>query len=296
MDPGCYISYRYLHIHVQMHITCILYLQLKVYTAKQEALKLETTTDFVGFTLPSTSVTATEIPIASDVIMVHLYSSIVWVLYAISIITFLIWYHHKPHSDHKKRQKERIHTWIRQNKSLAAGMVTTAITTITIEGTARVANSSVWSLSTDSSSGVFLAIWGSQGYILFLGVWLTVFCHIAECCIRYRDKGTSKIILSSIHIILPLYLTAFGLFYVFFPAIILILAYPTQMIAIVTFALAYLFATTIFSAIMINLYSARKQNDANQQNQQNRLNQSNQPNKQESQNQQKRLIIFAMLF
>ena len=53
-----------------------------------------------------------------------------------------------------------------------------------------------------------------------------------------------------IHVILPIHLIAIGLVYVLFPAIILTLAYPTQMLATFTFVLAYLFATTIFSAIL----------------------------------------------
>ena len=141
-----------------MIIIHFFFFQLKVYTAKQEALDFEPTADFIGFTLPSMSVTTSEIPIGSDVIMVNLYSSILWLLYAISIILFLIWYYHKPHSDDKKHKKEQIHVWIRQNKSLVAGMVTTAVTTIVIEACARIANCSVWALNTDNSSGVFLAV------------------------------------------------------------------------------------------------------------------------------------------
>ena len=218
--------------------------------------------------------------------MVNLYSSIMWILYTTSIIAFLVWYYdRKPHNHdnntHKKEQRERIHTWIGQNKSLVAGMVTTAVTTIAIETCARIANCSVWALNTDNSSGVFLAVWMQQSYLTFLGMWLTIFCHIAGCCIKIRDHK-KEFLLSHIHNILPLYLTAYGLLYSLFPAVILVLAYPTQMIAIATFVLAYLFATTIFSAILINLYSAPNSN------------------KQQPQSRQKQLIktilFFAMLF
>ena len=106
--------------------------------------------------------------------MANIYSSILWVLYATNIILFLIWYYRKPHSYNKKRKKEQIHMRIRQNKSLVAGMVTTAITTIVIEACARIANCSVWALNTDNTSGVFLAVWMPQGYILFLGTGLTI--------------------------------------------------------------------------------------------------------------------------
>lgn len=141
-----------------------------------------------------------------------------------------------------------------------------------------------------------------QSYLTFLGTWLTIFCHVAECCIRYRNKGTSKFLLSHIHIILPLYLTAYGLLYSLFPAIVLVLAYPTQMIAIVTFVLAYLFATTIFSAILINFYSAPNNTKEAQQDHNVQLNKQDQQkyDKQQPQSQQKQLIktilFFAMLF
>ena len=100
-----------------MHI----FFQLKVYAAKQEVLAFVPTPDFIGYTLPSTSVTTGEIPSGSDVIMVNLYSSILWLLYATSTVLLLIWYYHKPYNEHKKHKKERIQAWIRRNKSLQLG-------------------------------------------------------------------------------------------------------------------------------------------------------------------------------
>ena len=48
--------------------------------------------------------------------------------------------------------------------------------------------------------------------------------------------------------------TAFMLFYLLFPTIILMFVYPTQITVIFTFVTAYLFATTIFSAGIGKLY------------------------------------------
>ena len=67
-----------------------------------------------------------------------------------------------------------------------------------------------------------------------------------NCTLRFPSKA---------HIILTLHLTAFGLLYCLFPAIILIFAYPTLLIAIFTFVLAYLFTTTIVFAIIIKIYN-----------------------------------------
>ena len=67
-----------------------------------------------------------------------------------------------------------------------------------------------------------------------------------NCTLRFPSKA---------HVILTLHLTAFGLLYCLFPAIILIFAYPTLLIAIFTFVLAYLFTTTIVFAIIIKIYN-----------------------------------------
>ena len=48
--------------------------------------------------------------------------------------------------------------------------------------------------------------------------------------------------------------TAFMLFYLFFPTLILMFAYPTQIIVIFTFVIAYLFATAVFSAAIVKLH------------------------------------------
>ena len=57
----------------------------------------------------------------------------------------------------------------------------------------------------------------------------------------------------NVHIILPLTLTAYGIIYTAFPTFVLMVAYPTQVIMIVPTAIALLFATIIFSAIMFKL-------------------------------------------
>ena len=57
----------------------------------------------------------------------------------------------------------------------------------------------------------------------------------------------------NVHVILPLTLTAYGIIYTAFPSFVLMVAYPTQVIMIVPTAIALLFATIIFSAIMFKL-------------------------------------------
>ena len=75
-----------------------------------------------------------------------------------------------------------------------------------------------------------------------------------DCFIRFCDAIATKFSVNiNVHILLPLTLTAYGIIYTAFPTFILMVTYPTQVIMIVPTALALLFATVIFSAIMFKL-------------------------------------------
>ena len=71
-----------------------------------------------------------------------------------------------------------------------------------------------------------------------------------RCCDVTITRFSANI---NVHIILPLMLTAYGIIYTAFPTFVLMVAYPTQVIMIVPTAVALLFATVIFSAIMFKL-------------------------------------------
>ena len=244
----CLLRRQYIIFIIYVYIL----LQLKLYAAQQEVLGFTKSTESIGFTLHETSVTTTKIPLESDVVIANLYSSILWLLYAVSVIVFLKWYH----DDSNEHRKKWIHKWIKDNKSLTAGMFTTAVTVGIIESGARIAYCSIWTHYTlrnnppdsELNQGVFLAVWLPQGFLFICGTILLIVCHSIECYITSWNGDLY------IHAILPLYLIAYSLVYTLFPAIILILAYPTQIIATLTFVLAYLFATTIFSAILYKWY------------------------------------------
>ena len=70
--------------------------------------------------------------------------------------------------------------------------------------------------------------------------------------------------------------TAFAFFYMLSPTIILMFAYPTQIIVIFTFVTAYMFATTIFSASILKLYNVLKHKSNNNENNDQESQQSNQ--------------------
>ena len=75
-----------------------------------------------------------------------------------------------------------------------------------------------------------------------------------DCFIRFCDAIATKFSANiNVHILLPLTLTAYGIIYTAFPTFILMVTYPTQVIMTVPTALALLFATVIFSAIMFKL-------------------------------------------
>ena len=141
-------------------------------------------------------------------------------------------------------------------------MLTTSITVILVEFCARIATSSRWTHHiwerypskevVDVHQGIYLTAWLPPTPYFIFGMIFLIVCHCSvEYCIIKRSKDRSKD--RYIHIILPVSFNVFGSIYSLFPAIIQVLAYPTQMIALLTFALAYVFATTIFSAIIYKI-------------------------------------------
>ena len=78
-------------------------LQLKVYAAQNEMPKFGITTQFIGYTLPETSLNASKIPLDNVTYMVCFYHIVVLSAYVITLITFYIWYN-KQDQD-KKRLK-----------------------------------------------------------------------------------------------------------------------------------------------------------------------------------------------
>ena len=248
---------------------------MKVYAGQQETLNFIQDHEAIGFTLPSTSVSTNIVPSGNDV-TINLYSSTLCFLYLITVCLLPFWFL----CPRNERQKHKTATYmdkvIQDNKELTTGMVTTGVTTIALEFCARIANCIVWTVHRDNGLGTFLAVWLPQGYILLFGTFANIVVHIViifyekHCCCKSNDVEPGEIDINSssntsrssgipslkMHIILPLHLTAFGLLYSLLPAIILTFAYPTLMIAIFTFILAYLFATTIFFAILIKFYAS----------------------------------------
>ena len=191
----------------------------------------------MGYTLPSTHVTTSEIPI-SDTLVGNLYSFIILVWYISTLIVFCVWYNYIGAND----QIDRIHRWMENNESLISGMITTAAIASIFDGFARIINGCIINIHAPGL-GVFLAVWLPQTFHLLVGPIVMLRC-IAHCCERNNGFKHGYLILS-------LHCFVIALLQMLIPTIILALAYPTQMLAIVTFVLTYLFATTILATIII---------------------------------------------
>ena len=257
-----------------------------MYTRRQESLNFIQRSVDIGFTLPSTSVSTVINPSGSDVTIVILYSFTLCLLYSISVCLFPFWCY-CPTEDRKQHTK-KIKDMMQKNKELFGGLLITGILAIIFEIFTRSAHLFVWSVQEGNGLGNFKALWLPQLVICFCVTCVTIGGHVIvsgkkllelcldNACLPYLPKGFPynegcadnahntqfescfdyilKVSTSKVHVVLVLHLTTFGVLYCFLPAIILTFVYPTHMIAIFTFVLAYFFATTIVFAIMIKSY------------------------------------------
>ena len=212
-----------------------------MYTDQQEAHNFGNS---IGFTIPSNTV-STRIKLSGqDVIIENLYSFIMCFIYAVFVVTFFR--HYYPH------HRREIGTFIANNTELTGGLTITAVAGITVEIIARFVNCALWSVNIGNPLGELIPVWLPQGYILAMGTFMNIFYHIKIICTA-RNTPTNHDL--NPHILLPVIYMVFGLLYTIFPALILMITYPNQMIAMILTIAAFLFATTIFSAIMIKLYT-----------------------------------------
>ena len=179
-------------------------------------------------------------------IFVNLYSFTLCFLYAISICLLTIWYY-LPSS----AARETIDALINQNAELSMGIRITSSTALAVEFITRLTTCIIWTLNIENPLGILLAVWMPQIHLLIMAAVQILFVSIYVCC--HSEEGHYQMV-SALRTFSNLSATAFTLFYLLFPTIILMFAYPTQIIVIFTFVTAYLFATTIFSASIVKLY------------------------------------------
>lgn len=256
---------------------------MKLYNGgREKILSVTENVELIGFTLPSTSVTSNVIPIGSDVIFINLYSSILCILYAVSICLLTVWYF-SPASP----AKELIDRLINDRLDISLGVRITAVTAVIVECITRLAICITWTINTQSLAGTILGIWMPQVHLVLTGAVHLLFVSFSvrhqrrmeikkwreqmstneddnvdmgepTKCVVILSCCDFNIIKSELRAFAGMCATAFGLLYMLFPTIVLTFAYPTQIIVIFTFVTAYLFATTVFSASIVKLYNLFK--------------------------------------
>ena len=105
-------------------------LQLKVYAAQSEIPKFKIRTKFIGYTLPETSLNASEIPYNNVIYMVGLYHIVLLSAYVITFVTFYIWYNKQDQDEKRLKQINDIHKWMEKYETFIFGMIITAVIAI----------------------------------------------------------------------------------------------------------------------------------------------------------------------
>ena len=248
---------------------------MKIYGAQQQEIQEISAeqVDSIGYTIPGTHVSSDVIPIGSDVVFINLYTSILCILHTISVCIIIVCYfpnrskkfnyHVRESSDGSKQSdvKKFIDELIgdKRYEDLLLGIRITSNTTLIVEVLIRLIAIIIWTLNSSDIPGTFLAVWLPNLELLAVSILLNVVLNIyiikndghKNCCCNNSS--------AALRTFFTLYGTVFILLYFFFPTIVLTFAYPTQMIVIFAFVIAYLFATSVFSAAIVKLFRYNKQ-------------------------------------
>lgn len=248
---------------------------MKIYGAQQQEIQEISAeqVDSIGYTIPGTHVSSDVIPIDSDVVFINLYTSILCILHTISVCIIIVCYfpnrskkfnyHVRESSDGSKQSdvKKFIDELIgdKRYEDLLLGIRITSNTTLIVEVLIRLIAIIIWTLNSSDIPGTFLAVWLPNLELLAVSILLNVVLNIyiikndghKNCCCNNSS--------AALRTFFTLYGTVFILLYFFFPTIVLTFAYPTQMIVIFAFVIAYLFATSVFSAAIVKLFRYNKQ-------------------------------------
>ena len=227
-------------------------MQLKIYGGKQGPLEGidKDQAESIGYSIPETHVSSEYIPIGSDVIFVNLYTSILCILHSVNVCIIIAWYYHKR-DDTLQKWMDSLISDGRYN-DLLSGIRITSNTTLVVEVIVRAVKIVLWTQNSRYAAGTFLGVWLPNLQLLFTSILLNIILNVS---IFSLGRGRSN---SGLRTFFTLFGTAFILLYLFFPTMILTFVYPTRMIVIFAFVIAYLFATSIFSASVVKLYKYNK--------------------------------------
>ena len=239
-------------------------MQIRVYAGQKDPLNFEPSETMIGFTLSSDAVVADGISrIGSDGILAYTYPLVISILYMVLLHSFFSYYYPK--------NKEKVSQLLKNNDELVAGLTVTAVMVIVADTSIRISNSILWTAFTrGNSAGIFITIWLPQLFFFGFVISTNLFYHARfltkhsivqdegnvthSRCMRCEDTLRTFLSNISLHIILVICLLLFDITYAIFPAFLLLFAYPIQVVAVLAQVVAFLFAMTVFSAIMIKLY------------------------------------------
>ena len=231
-------------------------------------------------------------------VFINLYTSILCILHTVSVCIIIVCYfpNHSKKSSYRVREssdgskqsdvKKFIDELIgdKRYEDLLLGIRITSNTTLIVEVLIRLIAIIIWTLNSSDIPGTFLAVWLPNLELLAVSILLNVVLNICiikndgckNCCCNNSS--------AALRTFFTLYGTVFILLYFFFPTIVLTFAYPTQMIVIFAFVIAYLFASSVFSAAIVKLFRYNKhlKNSARRRNEDKSIELQNKANKDES--------------
>lgn len=252
-------------------IILILYIQIKIIHAEQDpAFRTYPSVDKIGFALPSTRVSvrgiATEIDTStySTAIVVGIYSALTSVMYLFCLFFFFGLYYKKNNWDNDSaddtvtNRSGRVKEYIKAHFQLVAGTTVIAAFSVSLELIIKFVRFILWTCYIGGGTASFLIVWFPFIFFIFFVITPNLIIHgyyIRPQFIRHRDHLKTDrmyygwMILYEkryVHAILLLFVFLYLLIYASFPTFILLFAYPTKMIAVVAFVLAFLFSMIIF--------------------------------------------------
>ena len=181
--------------------------------------------------------------------MVCFYHIVVLSAYVITLITFYIWYNKQDQDKKRLKQIRAIHKWMEKYESFIFGMIVTAVTASFSDVSAKIVTYYLMEdLFSQLAIPVQVVLWMPHVSLFVVGL-IIIILRIPDRC---KGNGYSRG-----YILLSLHFFGFSLFYLLFPAIILVLAYPTQMLATMMFTLTYLFATTTLTTILLQMFQPK---------------------------------------
>ena len=268
-------------------------MQLRLYARREPVLSFETSLNDLGFALDNSTITVRGIPHDDGShVVVNFYHFFVSFVYFFCVGGFFVFYKKSgTHSADGKEEadfKVKIDNFFKRHHKVVPGAAIVATLSVLSELGIRFVRCITWTVyiirddsvhrAHDQGINGFIAVWLPQLWLILLVLTPNLIIH----CIYFRIgckqercyAQNSKLCFCwmmfynkvNVHIVLVSCLFSYLLIYASFPTFILIFAYPTRMIAVVTFVLAFLFSMTILFSILAHFYILAKPAEFRRQN------------------------------